>query len=107
ALPGVGAIVTYRGVADAMRVERTYLSGTARFVGETIAVVAADTQDIAQQALELIDVRWDVGEGFPDMEENLKRDNREIHVKGSVCGFGGPQPADVPTWEARVGNLEE
>ena len=107
ARPGVRAIVTYRDVADSMRGERTFLSGRARFVGETVAVVAADTQDIAQQALDLIRVGWDVHESFPDMEENLRRDNRQIHADGSVCGFGGPQPADVPTWETRVGNLEE
>ena len=106
ALKGVRAIVTYRDVAASMRGERTFLSGRVRFVGETIAVVAADTQDIAQQALDLIRVTWDVHESFPHMEENLKRDNRLIHAKGSVCGFGGPQPADVPTWEARVGDLE-
>jgi len=106
ALPGVRAIVTHRDVESAMRVGRTFLSGHARFVGETVAVVAADTQDIAQQALELIHVRWDVHTSYPDMEENLRRDNRQIHAKGSVCGFAGPQPADVPTWEARVGNLE-
>jgi len=106
ALPGVRAIVTYQDVTAAMRVERTFLSGHARFVGETVAVVAADTQDIAQQALGLIHVEWKVLERFPDMEANLKRDNRQIHAKGSVCGFAGPQPADVPTWEARVGNLE-
>ena len=106
ALPGVRAIATYRDVTASMRIERTFLSGRARFVGETIAVVAADTQDIAQQALDLIRVTWDVHENFPDIEENLKRDNRQIHAKGSVCGFAGPQPADVPTWEARVGDLE-
>jgi len=106
ALPGVRAIVTYRDVKEAIRVERTFMSGNARFVGETIAVLAADTQDIAQQALDLIDVRWEVYERFPDVEENLRVDNRHIHAKGSVCGFAGPQPADVPTWEARVGNLE-
>ena len=107
ALPGVRAIVTYRDVADAMRDERTYLSGVCRFVGEAVAVVAADTQDIAQHAIELVDVHWEMLEIFPDPEENLKRDNRQIHAAGSVCGFGGPQPADVPTWEARVGNLEQ
>ena len=106
ALPGVRAIATYRDVAASMRIERTFLSGRARFVGETVAVVAADTQDIAQRALDLIRVNWDVHESFPDIEENLKRDNRQIHAKGSVCGFGGPQPADVPTWEARVGDLD-
>ena len=106
ALPGVRAIVTYRDVTDAMREHRTYLSGHARFVGEAVAVVAADTQEIAQQALDLIDIRWEVLEIFPDAEENLRRDNRQIHAGGSVCGFGGPQPANVPTWEARVGNLE-
>jgi xanthine dehydrogenase molybdenum-binding subunit len=106
ALPGVRAIITYRDVADSMQAQRTFLSGHVRFFGEAVAAVAADNQDIAQQALDLIDVRWNVREVFPDVEENLKRDNREIHAGGSVCGFGGPQPADVPTWEARVGNLE-
>jgi putative selenate reductase molybdopterin-binding subunit len=106
ALPGVRAIVTYRDVANSKRGERTFLSEHARFVGEAVAVVAADTQDIAQHALDLIDVRWDVREHFSDVEENLRRDNRQIHAGGSVCGFAGPQPADVPTWEARVGDLE-
>ena len=64
ALPGVRAIATYQDAAAAMRVERTFLSRHARFVGETIAVVAADTQDIAQQALDLIRVQWDVHETF-------------------------------------------
>lgn len=106
ALEGVRAIVTYRDVEDAVRDNRTFLAGRARFVGEAVAIVAADTQDIAQQALELIDVRWQVLEAYPDPEENLRTDNRHIHADGSVCGFGGPQPADVPTWEARVGDLQ-
>jgi xanthine dehydrogenase molybdenum-binding subunit len=106
-LTGVRAIVSYRDVEDAARGERTYLSGSCRFVGEAVAVVAADTQDIAQQAIELIDVDYEVLEIYPDSEENLRTDNRHIHAGGSVCGFGEPQPADVPTWEARVGNLEE
>lgn len=106
ALPGFRGMITYRDVVVAKRVERTFLSGHARVYGEAIAVIAADTQDIAQQALDLIDVRWDVHEAFPDIEENLKRDNRKLHAEGSVCGFGGPQPGDVPTWETRVGDLE-
>ena len=106
ALPGVRGIVTARDVEAAKRADRTFISGRCRFVGETVAVVAADTQDIAQQALELIDVQWDVRPIYPDVEENLRRDNREVHAAGSVCGFGGPQPADVPTWEARVGKLD-
>jgi CO/xanthine dehydrogenase Mo-binding subunit/aerobic-type carbon monoxide dehydrogenase small subunit (CoxS/CutS family) len=107
ALAGVRGIVTSRDVEASKRAGRTFISERCRFVGETVAVVAADTQDIAQQALDLIDVKWDVRPTFPDMEENLRRDNREIHAAGSVSGFGGPQPADVPTWEARVGNLEQ
>jgi len=107
ALPGVLGIVTARQVESAKRADRTFVSARCRFVGETVAVVAAETQDIAQQAIELIDVEWDVRKTYPDMEENLRRDNRELHAGGSVCGFGGPQPADVPTWEARVGNLDK
>jgi hypothetical protein len=60
ALPGFRAIVTHRDVAAAMRADRTFLSGHVRFVGEGLAVVAADTQDIAQRALDLIHVEWDV-----------------------------------------------
>jgi xanthine dehydrogenase molybdenum-binding subunit len=106
ALAGVRGIVTYREVTEALRDERTYLSGDCRFVGEAIAVVAADTQDIAQQAVELIEVDWEVLEIYPDPEVNLKTDNRHIHAGGSVCGFAEPQPSDVPTWEARHGDLE-
>jgi aerobic-type carbon monoxide dehydrogenase small subunit (CoxS/CutS family) len=45
ALPAVRAIVTYRDVESMRRIQRTFLSGRARFVGETVAVVAADTQE--------------------------------------------------------------
>src|SRR6516225_1910948 len=84
ALPGVRGIVTAREVEAAKRAERTFISERCRFVGETVAVVAAENQDIAQQALELIEVGWDAHPIYPDMEENLRRDNREVHAGGSV-----------------------
>ena len=68
--------------------------------------MAADDEYTAQRALDLIRVVYDVHEALPDAERNLARDTRAIH-DGAVAGFGGPQPARMPTIEYKRGNVEQ
>ena len=76
-LPGVKAVLTWEDVPD-------YRGGTprnvrildkkVRFVGDVVALVAATTEDIAQEALDLIDVEYDVLPAVFDIDSALAPD---------------------------------
>jgi CO/xanthine dehydrogenase Mo-binding subunit len=63
ALPGVRAVLTHEhtegwewGIPKHIRI----LDSKARYVGDAVAMVAADTIDIAEDALELIEVEYEL-----------------------------------------------
>jgi aerobic-type carbon monoxide dehydrogenase small subunit (CoxS/CutS family) len=116
-LPGYRGIVTFRDVPGyqnvaegseraPVRSDRLFMNSRARYVGDAVAAVAADDEYTAQRALELIRVAYDVHEAFPDAERNLRDNVRAIH-DGPVAGFGGPQPADMPTIEYKRGDIKQ
>jgi CO/xanthine dehydrogenase Mo-binding subunit len=93
-LPGVHAVITGaetrdgalwgRGVKDAppLAFERV------RYYGERVAAVAADDEDIAQEALELIDVEYDEWPAVFDPFEALRPDAPILHPEfNSYFGF--------------------
>ncbi len=53
--------------------------GKARYVGEEVAAVAAIDHDIAEEALELIDIEWEDLPAVFDPEEAMKEDAPLIH----------------------------
>src|SRR5215210_4407916 len=64
ALPGVHAVLTAEDLPDRLIGRRMYditmlARGRVRYVGEKVAVVAADDLDIAEEALALIDVEYE------------------------------------------------
>jgi CO/xanthine dehydrogenase Mo-binding subunit/aerobic-type carbon monoxide dehydrogenase small subunit (CoxS/CutS family) len=116
-LPGYRGMVTFRdvpGYQDAgrtdernpVRSDRLFMNRRARSVGDAVAAVAADDEYTAQRALDLIRVVYEVHDALPDAEQNLADDNRTIHDDGAVAGFGGPQPARMPTVEYKRGDVE-
>ena len=50
-----------------------------RYVGDNVACVVATTESIAEQALELIDVEYEVLPGYFDPEESMKAETDLIH----------------------------
>jgi xanthine dehydrogenase YagR molybdenum-binding subunit len=74
-------------------------------VGDAVAAVAADDRESASEALSRLDVVWRELPPYPDPEHNLSHGS-EVQPGGPVAGFGGPQPADLPTLEYRAGDLE-
>ena len=96
ALPGVRDVVTYRedpGVLfnSATRfyehqipnTERIFDS-TVRYVGDRVAAVAADTPEIAQRALELIDVDYEPLPFYTDVETAAREGAYPIHGESNV-----------------------
>ncbi len=87
ALAGVHAVLTHADVPGDPRhglVENdwpVFAGGAypARYVGDAIALVAAETAEIARQALPLIDVEYDVLEAVTDPRDALKPDAPQLH----------------------------
>lgn len=76
ALPGVRVVITSKDTGGALYgatvADTPVLAGEqVRYVGEPVAAVAADTRDIAEEALELIDVKYEELPALLDPEESL------------------------------------
>ena len=78
-LEGVKATLTYKDVPHVLLAEQAVedthiLPDRARFVGDEIAAVVADTEGIAERSLELIEVEYEVLPTALTPEEALKPD---------------------------------
>ncbi len=84
-LPGVVAVVTGKdapnpyGILPVGHDERAMALDKVRYVGDNVACVAAETEFIAEQALELIDVKYEVLPAYFDPEESMKAQSDFIH----------------------------
>jgi len=61
------------------------LNNPVRYVGEPVAIVAANSEELAEEALKNILVEYELLEPIFDPEEALKTERR-IHPKGNVVG---------------------
>ena len=101
ALPGVRGIVTGEECTGLKIGRRLYdmpilADGEVRFIGEKIAAVAADTEEIAEEAVNLIEVEYEETEALLDPVEALKPGAKLIHPE--VATYKGlPKPLNEPT----------
>ncbi len=101
ALPGVHAIVTGADCAGLKIGRRLYdmpilADGEVRFIGEKVAAVAADNEDIAEEAVNLIEVEFEETEPLLDPVEALKPGAKLIHPE--VATYKGlPKPLKEAT----------
>ena len=101
ALPGVHAVVTGEDCTGLRIGRRLYdmpilADGEVRFVGEKVAAVAADTELIAEEAVNLIEVEYEETEPILDPVETMKPGTRLIHP--DVVNYKGlPKPLKEPT----------
>jgi CO/xanthine dehydrogenase Mo-binding subunit len=83
-VPGVKAVITGQDVTG-LRIGRciydtpVLADGLVRFIGEKVAAVAADTEDAAEQALDLIEVEYEEMEPLIDPLEAIKPDAPILH----------------------------
>ena len=79
AMPGVHAVVTYRDVKDDQYITNGYtppkhchpLSKIVRYVGDAVALVVADTEDLADEAMKKIEVEYRVMKPVLTIDEAL------------------------------------
>jgi CO/xanthine dehydrogenase Mo-binding subunit len=90
ALTGVHAVLTHHDVpqndweAAWFNYRGKVFDGTGRFVGDDIAAVAADTIEIAENAISLIEIDWEILPAVFDLEEAKKPEAPQVRVEGNL-----------------------
>ena len=118
ALPGVHAVLTYK---DVPRIPYTTagqswpepgphdqycLDNRVRFVGDRVAAVAAESPEIAEQALELIQVDYEVLPPLLDPRKAMDNDAPRIHPEPESYRIHDASRNIAAHLEAEVGDVE-
>jgi CO/xanthine dehydrogenase Mo-binding subunit/aerobic-type carbon monoxide dehydrogenase small subunit (CoxS/CutS family) len=115
-LPGVEAVITYKNAPDwqpdnpkSVRV----LEQRVRFVGDAVALVAAETEEIAEEALKLIKVEYEQLPAVFDVEEAMKPDAPQLYeqypgnlVPRGFPGFGPNTLQEIVRGDVNAGFAE-
>jgi xanthine dehydrogenase molybdenum-binding subunit len=86
-LPGVRAFLTpFDAPQGRVAAELPILDTEVRFVGDEVAAVAADDEDVAQEAIELIQVEYEPLPFVTDVQEAMRPGAPEVHAGGNLVG---------------------
>ncbi len=103
-LKGVAAVLTFQdiprvvystaGQSDPIPgpLDTFSLDHKVRFVGDRVALVAAETPEIAEKALTLIDVEYEILDSILDSREAMKPDAIRIHDEPEYVNFADSNP---------------
>jgi len=121
ALPGVAAVLTWQdiprvvystaGQSDPIPgpLDTFSLDNKVRFVGDRVAFVAAETPEIAEQALKLIDVDYQILPVLLDPAISMKPEAVRIHDEPEFVNFADSKAEKNLAAEIKIniGNVEE
>ncbi|MFA5874937.1 MAG: 2Fe-2S iron-sulfur cluster-binding protein, partial [Anaerolineales bacterium] len=121
ALPGVAAVLTWQdiprvvystaGQSDPVPgpLDMFSLDNKVRFVGDRVAFVAAETPEIAEQALKLIDVEYEILPVLLDPANAMKPGAVRIHDEPEYVNFADSKPEKNLAAEIKIdiGNVEK
>ena len=86
-LPGVRAALTpFDAPEGRIAPDVAILDSTVRFVGDEVAAVAADDEDIAAAALALIDVEYEALPAVFSARDAVRPDAPRVHPEGNLVG---------------------
>ncbi|WP_366749564.1 molybdopterin cofactor-binding domain-containing protein [Tepidanaerobacter sp. EBM-38] len=100
-LPGVKAVLTYKDIPGANRVgiilkdEPVLVDHKIARIGDPIALVAAETQEIAEEALERIKVELEELPPVVDVKEAIKEDSVKVHGDTNIIAIKNLIKGDV------------
>lgn len=116
ALPGVHAVLTYQDVArvkyatggqsypNPPPLDQVSLDDKVRHVGDRVAIAAAETPELARQALRLLDIEWEVLPHVLDPEEAMRDGAPVIHDEPDTEGIYDAAHNIVHHIEAEAGD---
>ncbi len=119
ALPGVHAVLTYKDLPrvkyatggqsypQPLPYDQVCLDDVVRFVGDRVAVAAAETPEIAEEALKLIEVDYEVLPAVVDPEEALAGGAVMVHSEKDTEGIFDAKHNVVCHIEADYGDVEK
>lgn len=121
ALEGVAAVLTWQdiprvvystaGQSDPIPgpLDTFSLDNKVRFVGDRVAFVAAETSEIAEKALSLIEVEYEILPMILDPREAMKPDAIKIHDEPEYVNFADSNPQKNLAAEIRIdiGDVEK
>ncbi|MBN1453952.1 MAG: molybdopterin-dependent oxidoreductase [Anaerolineales bacterium] len=118
ALPGVHAVLTHEDLPrikhasggqsypQPLPYDQVCLDDKVRHVGDRVAVVAAESPELAQEALKRIEVEYEVLPAVVGMEEAMQAGAPVIHNEPDTQGIHDPEHNIVYHIEAQVGDAE-
>lgn len=121
ALPGVAAVLCYKdiprvvystaGQSDPIPgpLDTFSLDSKVRFVGDRVAFVAAETEEIAEKALRLIKVEYEELPAILDPQDAMKSGAVQIHDEPEYVNFADSDPSKNLAAEIRIdiGDVEK
>ena len=122
-LPGVHSVLTYQNVPRIIHTtagqgypepspyDNYIFDNKVRFVGDRVACVAAETKEIAEQAVKLITVEYEVLPAIFDPEKAMEQDAPIIHdeeeAKAPLPVFYEPKNNHVSHVDFKFGNIDQ
>lgn len=103
AMKGVAAVFTADDIPGTHKVghlKRDWdamigIGETTRYLGDVIALVAAEERSIAQKASELVEVKYEVLPFVSNVYEAMKEDSPKVHKEGNLLGHTFVNRGDV------------
>jgi len=114
ALPGVAAVLTWQdiprvaystaGQSDPIPgpLDTFSLDNRVRFVGDRVAMVAAESEEIAEQALRLIEVEYEELPALLDPQQAMQPGAPILHPEPEYVNFNGSDPTRNLAAEIRI-----
>jgi CO/xanthine dehydrogenase Mo-binding subunit len=101
ALPGVRVVLTHvdvpgeKSFGGVIPHQVVLCSDKVRYIGDVVAIVAADTEEIGVKAADLIDVQWHLLPIVSDPVKALGKDSPQVHPDGNLCVHHKVRKGDV------------